>query len=385
MPVSNPDPIPARRDLSRPILFGLTVFLLVAFAWTYVTMRNRINDLRAGAAEATESQAGAVSAPAVSASAAVTPLGDYHVLNAHEHLFQMKHLDKYLAAAHRAGIARTLMVASSEFTLKGAGFDPRQGNDWNTREVLNAQQAQPGEIIAYCTVHPDDPDKPALLQTYRNDGAAGVKLYTGHSNFYDRPLDAEEMVPLYEYCQANNYPICWHINLSIENYADEFERVMSRFPKLKVIVPHFGVTFYRPGNPAWDRFWVLVDKYPGLYTDCSWGTRQILVQGLEVVSANTDIFRKAFIKYQDRILWGTDMVVTGNQEKTDAWIESILVACRSMLEKDVYYFWLAATGSPYAYAAAKNTYGRLNGLALPPEVLKKVYESNYEAFVLLRL
>ncbi|HNR37118.1 MAG TPA: hypothetical protein PKO36_18225, partial [Candidatus Hydrogenedentes bacterium] len=39
-----------------------------------------------------------------------TPLRPFKVVNAHEHLFSRKYLDKYLNAAEKTGIARTLFV-----------------------------------------------------------------------------------------------------------------------------------------------------------------------------------------------------------------------------------------------------------------------------------
>lgn len=374
-----------KRDLSRPILLAVLVFLLAANVAAYVVYKARLDEAMAAVAQASDEAQPAVAAPPAAATEADPALASYRIVNAHDHLYMQKHLDKYFAAADRLGIVRTVFVASSDFTMKGAGNDPRKGNAWNTREILTCERAHPDKIVTYCTLHPDDENKVDLLRQYMAEGAHGLKLYTGHSNFYDRPLDDESMIPAYQFCEENNYPICWHVNLSQPNYMNQFIQVMAKFPKLKMIIPHFGVTFYRPGGEAWKKFWQLVDQYPGIYTDCSWGTRNILVHGLEVVSANVPAFREAFIKYQDRILWGTDMVVTGNAEKTEAWIESVLRACREMLEKDVYYFWMAADGCAHAYAGTKNPYGRLRGLALDPEVLRKIYETNYDAFAALKV
>lgn len=385
------------RNLTGPFLFAVLVFLLVSNVATYLILKGRVGEVKEEARqfvnsaqqvidERVEEAAAQLRIQAASGTLAEVDetLGDYKVLNAHDHLFSRKYLDKYFAAAERVGVVRTLFVASSDFTLKGSGFDAKTGNAQNTQEILNCEREFPDKIITYCTIHPDDPDKTALLKGYMDSGVDGLKLYTGHSNFADRPLDAPEMDEVYAFCESNGFPLCWHVNLSRADYLEQFKRVMEKFPKLKMIIPHFGVTFYRPGSPAWNEFWALLDQYPGLYTDCSWGTRQILVHGLEVVSASVDMFRDAINKYQDRILWGTDMVVTGNKEKTEAWIASVLRACRDMLEKDVYYFWMAADGSPYDYAGSKNPFGKLRGLKLSETVLRKIYETNYEAFAALK-
>lgn len=321
----------------------------------------------------TRSPRPSVSAPTLSPGA-LAPLKDFKVFNAHEHLFSEKYLDKYLKAAAATGVASTLFVASSEFTLKGEGFDPAKGNDENSAELNRLANQHPGKIVPFCTIHPSDPAVLDKVKRFVAEGARGLKLYTGHGNFYDRPLDDESMFPVYAYCEETQLPICWHVNLL--KYAAEFERVMTKFPKLVVIVPHFGVTFWRPEGPEFALFQTLLDRFPNLYTDTSFGTREILVGGLENVSRAPEIFRAVFEKYSDRILWGTDMVVTGNREKTAEWIEAVLRACRDVLEKDTYVFFMGARGSLYAQKEANNTYGIYRGLNLPDDILKKVYETN---------
>jgi predicted TIM-barrel fold metal-dependent hydrolase len=304
------------------------------------------------------------------------PLKPFHVVNAHEHLFSRKYLDKYLAACQRTGIVKTLFVASSEYTLKGKGSDARTGNDENSEELLAAAREHPDAIIPFCTIHPGDPQKLDKLKGFVAQGAKGLKLYTGHGNFYERPLDAEEMMPVYAYCAETGLPICWHVNFG--KYKAEFERVLERFPRMRVIVPHFGVTFFQPGSQNWNEFEALFDKYPNLYTDTSFGTREILVSGLEAVSSHPEPFKAFIRKHPDRVLWGTDMVITGNKEKSEEWIAAINTACRNALEKDVYAFPMGAKGGKYAAPTSTNEKGLFRGLALEDDTLRKIYETNIQ-------
>jgi predicted TIM-barrel fold metal-dependent hydrolase len=399
-PESNHD-APGKGGLLVPFLFAVLVFLLVSHVASFVLMNRQLTQtteiarayqMNAEAivservAEATAGLQGEVNRMAAAAGQEETgEFGDYEIINGHDHLYFIRNLDNYLPAAEATGIKSTVFVASSFGTLRGGDNSPSEGNAWNSEEIIRASQQHPGKVIPYCTIHPSDEDKVAILEGHRAAGAQGVKLYSGHGTFYERPLTDESMQAVYAWCEQESFPICWHVNFSRADIAGQFEEVMAKYPKLKVIVPHFGVTFYRPGDAQWTRFWALLDQYPGLYTDCSWGTREILVHGLEVVSANVEAFREKFEQYQDRIVWGTDMVVTGNSEKTVAWIESVLRACRGMLEKEVYYFWMAADGCQYAFARTKNPQGRLQGLALSPEVLGKVYATNYQNFAQLKL
>lgn len=305
---------------------------------------------------------------------AEVPPANFQIVNAHDHLYRERDLPKYLRAAEQTGIVRTLFVASSDFTFKGAEFKPDVGNEWSSREVLKCAQQNPGKIIPFVTMHPNDQNKIPLLEEYIGLGAKGIKLYTGHGNFHDRPFDVPEMQEFYAFCEQKQFPIVWHVNLG--KYADDFKGILAKYPKLKVIVPHFGVGFYQPGGDIMQEMGRLLDQYPNLYTDTSFGTRDILVQGLERVSGNPEPFRGFYEKYQDRIVWGTDMVITGNKEKTTPWIASCIRACRDMHEKDDYTFWMAADGSQYS--TGKNIYGRLRGLKLAESILRKIYETNIQ-------
>ena len=304
------------------------------------------------------------------------PRPEYSITNAHDHLYMLKHLPKYLKAADEMGIKRTIFVASSEFTFMGTSGDPEKLNDWSTEEILTASKNNPGKIVPFATLHPNDTDKVALLEDYVSRGVKGLKLYTGHSNFHDRSLDVPEMEPVYAYCEKVGLPMLWHVNMA--KYTGELFAVLKKHPTLTIIVPHFGVGFWQPDGRVMHDVATMLDTYPNVYVDTSFGTREILVGGLEKVNANVDFFKDFYEKYQDRIVWGTDMVVTGNREKTEAWVESVIRVCRDLHEKDQYVYWMAAKGSGYAYGRGSNTYGVLRGLNLPDSILKKIYETNIE-------
>jgi predicted TIM-barrel fold metal-dependent hydrolase len=354
-------------DFSRPILFALALFLLGANVATYLLMEQRVEGARALAGHAAPDGA------AVPSSDTTSALDDYRVINGHDHLYKEEHLEKYFLAADKLGVEKSLFVASSEFTIMGEG-SKITGNEENTREILRCAEKYPGKIIPFATVHPDEENKLEKVKNYVASGAKGLKLYTGHGTFYEKPLTDPSMDELYAYCESEGVVLCWHINLLL--YREEFTRVLLRYPNLKVIIPHFGVTFYRP--ESLNLIGGIMDQYPNVYTDTSFGTRDILVSGLEIVSAGPAVFRAFYEKYQDRIIFGTDMVVTGNKEKTPEWIASVLQACRDMHEKEEYFFWMAAPGSGYGRQGVNNVYGRLRGLNLPKDILEKVYATNLE-------
>lgn len=304
---------------------------------------------------------------------------EYQIVNAHDHLYRIQDFERYLPAAKALGVSKTIFVASSNYTIMGKKGSPDEGNDVNSKEVIACAKKYPDSVIPFVTFTPATADKIALLEAYRADGARGLKLYTGHREFHDRPLDDPEMFPVYAWLEKEQFPLIWHVNLN--NYSGELTSVLMRYPELRVLIPHFGVGFFDPKGKILDRLGEILDTYENVYTDTSFGTRDILVSGLEKVSMVPDVFRKFYEKYQDRILWGTDMVVTGNKEKTTAWMASVIRACREMHEKSDYTFWMAMQGSKYADKNSNNPTRHLRGLALPPDILKKIYETNAQRFL----
>lgn len=295
------------------------------------------------------------------------------LINAHEHLGKLKDFERYRPAARAANIAATVLVASPEFTIMGKGDKGEPGMSENFEALLEAHKAYPDEIIPFATVDPKDSQKLERLQEHVAMGARGVKLYSGHSNFYDGPLLPKEMEPVFGYLEQTGLPVNWHINLA--KFMDDFEAVMARYPKLNVMVPHFGVVFWRADGPAMARLSALMKKYPGVYVDTSLGTREILLDGMAAIEPHREAFQAFFDTFQNQIVWGTDSVITGNPEKTPGWYHKVIWATRDQLEKDVFTTELAAGYSRY-YQKGRDGEGRYQGLALPPAILQKVYVDN---------
>ena len=295
------------------------------------------------------------------------------VINAHEHLYKIKDLERYLPAARKAGIAATVIVTSPVFTLEGKGEKGEPGMSANFETVLEASKQFPGEIIPFCTIDPKNPQKLEKLKEQIAMGAKGVKIYTGHSNFYDGPLDPADMDPVLKYLEDTQLPINWHINLA--KFMPEFEGVMKKFPELNIMVPHYGVAFWKPEGPALARLSALMKKHPKLIVDTSLGTREILLNGMAAIEPAREKFAAFFVAHQDQIIWGTDSVITGNPEKTPSWYTKVIWATRDHLEKDVFSTELAAGYSKY-YEKGRDGEGRYQGLNLSPTILQKVYVAN---------
>lgn len=284
----------------------------------------------------------------------------YRIINAHEHIQSIANVPKFLKANKANGIIRTLIVGSPEATL----FKNRQGfenEEVNNEEILKIVRQYPKRFIAFPTIDPKDPEKLKKLKKYMSEGAGGLKLYSGHSLFYSTSLDESSMLPVYEYCEKNRIPILWHVNGAL--YNDQLENVLRKYPKLIVNIPHFYLSTIRL-----DRFEKLMDTYPNVYTDISFGYIDFLKAGLKRISKHPQKYRRVFLKYQDRIMYGTDSVITSAGYKTADWLSKNFRVYRDMLEKKEYGFFLMPGE-------------KLKGLHLPPKVLKKIYMKNFKKWI----
>ena len=285
--------------------------------------------------------------------------GAFGIINAHEHFQSYKNVPKFLEAMKQNGVVKTVIVGSPEATIL-TGRQGFFGEEKYNEEVLKIANNYPENFIAFPTLNVRDPQKLEKLKDYLSRGGKGLKLYSGHTLFHDLPLDDESMMSVYQYCEENQIPILFHVNAG--KFQDEFENVLKKFPRIKIICPHFCLS-----TIAIDRFEYLMDTYPGLYTDLSFGFIDFLKAGLLRISQDPEKMRRAILKYQDRIFFGTDMVVTSAQYKTVEWLSGVTRAYRDMLEKEQYSF----------FATDPVT---LRGLHLNRPVLEKIYRKNFERF-----
>ena len=305
-----------------------------------------------------------------------TIAGEYEgpIINVHEHMQSFSEAAKFLAVMDETGTSKTVLLGSSWFTFT---LNPDVGYtryDWNNEELMRIVEEYPGRFEAFPTVNPEDPDKLEKFKALVERGASGLKLYLGHGFinpdtgdyfFHTMALDDPRMLPLYEYCEENCIPILFHVNPgpTKPGFADEFIAVLDMFPDLKVNCPHFMLSSIKD-----TRLRELLDTYPNLYTDISFGHDDYLKAGLLRISRDPDKFRDLFTQYPDRIMYGTDMVVTAASKKTTEWIYDRCQVYIDMLAEETYTTPLLPGEE-------------LRGLALPEELLQRVFYQNYVDFM----
>lgn len=267
---------------------------------------------------------------------------------------------------------------------------------WGDRlkETLAAlDEAHPGRFLTYALINfegIDDADwserEAKQLEASFQAGAKGLKFYKAFGlrhRYKDGRLvavDDPKLDPIWEMCAKHQRPVVIHVadpaafftpldrfnerwhelnthpdwlfyggnNPKRQDLLDALHRVIAKHSKTTFINTHFG-------NNAEDLASVAdkLDKYPNMYVDID---ARISELGRQPYAT-----RRFFLKYQDRILFGTD-----TPPNRDAY--------------EVYYRFLETDDEYFNCAASHHLQGFWNiyGIYLPTEVLEKVYHKNAE-------
>ncbi len=134
------------------------------------------------------------------------------------------------------------------------------------------------------------------------------------------------------------------------------DRVVERHPKLRVIGAHYGSLEFDVAEVA-KRF----EQYPNFAVDTSARLADAAYQDREKV-------RDFFIRYQDRIIWGSDMVVQHKPDSTSDQQKKL----RKGLEDQYALEWSFFAGNDTVTIQGH----QCRGLSLPDSVLHKLFFAN---------
>jgi len=153
---------------------------------------------------------------------------------------------------------------------------------------------------------------------------------------------------------------------SWQQLYDAFERRVARHPKTTFIAVHFGNDPEDPDNVA-----RMLDRYPNFYIDTA-------ARVPEIGRHPQDEMRRFFIKYQDRILFGTDTGVGAEDDQMMYGSNGENVPTRA---DEVRFFtatWRYFETSDKQFESPTPIQGRwkIDGIGLPEPVLRKVYFEN---------
>ncbi len=188
-----------------------------------------------------------------------------------------------------------------------------------------------------------------------------VLVHTGEPVSFWHPIDAHN--ERYEELLENPGWSLYGKNVPSQlELMQQRERLLARHPHTNFIGAHFGMN---PDNLAYAAY--LLDKYPNYYVDMSSVVQEL---GREPYSA-----RRFFIRYQDRILFGTDGGY-GLDKDGNGWTpERMFRSYLEFLETDNEYIEYPLFG------LTKQGNWRVYGLDLPDEVLQKVYVTNAQRLI----
>jgi len=310
----------------------------------------------------------------------------FPVIDMHNHLGGGKErlkpelVKRYLTEMNEAGVKTVV-------NLDGGWGD-------RLKETLAAlDEAHPDRFLTFALVNFDGIDDPAWgereakrLEESFQMGAKGLKFHKTFGLQYRykdgklMPIDDPKLDAVWEMCAKHKRPVVIHIAdpaaffTPLDRFNERWHELNQnpgwlffgeRFPKRqdlldqlhRVIAKHPNTTFINThfGNNAEDLASVAdkLDKYPNMYVDID---ARISELGRQPYTA-----RKFFLKYQDRIMFGTD---------TNPRREAYRTYYR-FLETDDEYF----DSSPSHH---RQGFWNIYGIYLPKEVLEKVYRTNAE-------
>jgi len=369
----------------------------------------RILALSAVAVVCLSSSCRAPQTAAATDSGTVTPvwhLGE-PVIDSHVHVYPtMTGLAAALEVFDRVGIGR--------FVVKSAGEvgSPRY------QATLAMEKVMKGRMRSFANIDwtgIDNPDfgrsvVPALEQMKR-DGIVGIKIFKNlglNVRFSDGTLvkiDDPRLDPLFEACGRLGLIVAWHVadpvaffqpvtpenerydELQIAQGWSFYGRDYPSHADLmaaqeRVVRRHAGTTFLliHMGNNAEDLDYVdrLLDEAPNVYTDIS-------ARVPEFGRHPADKVRAFFIKHQDRILFGSDLVVSGDGalqlgsvSGTEPGISDAVVFF------DRHWRYFETADRQIDHPTPIQGHWKVDAIDLPDDVLRKFYVTNAEKLIFQR-
>jgi predicted TIM-barrel fold metal-dependent hydrolase len=209
------------------------------------------------------------------------------------------------------------------------------------------------------------PDDPVFDPIYAHLAAKGRPLMAHFADPIDawRPLDAGSA----HYSYYSKHPE-WHLygKQGLPGHAEILaarDRMLSKHPDLVVIAAHLGSEAHDLDALA-KRF----DRFPNLYADVAARTPELRRHPAEKV-------RKFFMRYQDRLLYGTDAdKYTEGRLPTSEERAAFVASMEKWYRNDFDYY--AGQGK------RKSGSREIESLGLPREVLEKFYHQNAQRLLI---
>ena len=248
----------------------------------------------------------------------------------------------------------------------------------------------------------------AALEQMKKDGVVGIKIFknlglgTRTKDGKLLKIDDLRLAPLFDACGRLGLIVAWHVadpvaffkpptpdneryeELSIakgwsfygkdypsfQELIDAMVRVIERHPKTTFLLIHMGC--YAENLDFVDR---LLSEHPNVYTDTS-------ARVPEIGRHDPERVRALFIKHQDRILFGSDLVVDGDgsMQLGSVWhipdFEPNMDDAVRFYERHWQYF--ETNERQIDHPTPIQGRWKVDAIGLPKEVLRKFYVNNAE-------
>ena len=210
------------------------------------------------------------------------PFDGVFVLDVHGHIGAHKpfQLGCYDADGTAATAKRMGVDAVCVSSIPALGSDWKWGND----EVAEACRKHPGVLLGYASPNPfyEDCDIAPYLEM---PGFRGVKI---HGNMQaETPENDPRYAPAFELANQKGLPVLFHAWMPYE--VDRAADVAARYPNLKVILGHAGMTARNNAVAA-------CKKYDNIY--CDTAISSVYDNTIELLVDNIGV---------ERVLYGSDM------------------------------------------------------------------------------
>lgn len=251
------------------------------------------------------------------------------IVNVHESVESVADIVKLQATMADLGIEHTVLHGIPEDLLyfEGEAVDLGEVEE-NNAAIVQAVEEYPEQFSYFCTLDPNDPLRNDVLETCVEDGAEGVKLYNGYTYAHETSLDDAKLNEFYTALVEKDMPLMLPVNTS--EYEDELRNVLTLHPELTVICPHFCLS-----SKNLPRLTSLMSEFSNLYVDTSFGHMDFAQEGFDTIRSNSEEYKTFLETFQDRVLFGTDAVVTSYEDKTTEWLTALYEDYITLFEEEL--------------------------------------------------
>jgi predicted TIM-barrel fold metal-dependent hydrolase len=318
----------------------------------------------------------------------LSDLAKLPIIDCHTHFggTDLEAIDGMLEAEAKGGVGQVNVIVTS-FPGRASG-DP---------QAISAKARHPSKVFWFAGLdqsflsrdidHRWTHSLARQVDMYSELGADGLKLINGKPNVRKEAgiaLDSVIYDDFFARVEERQFPILWHVNdpeefwdpaeapewakgpgwlyddsfPTNESLYQECERVLARHPKLKVIFAHFYFL-----SDFLDRAAALLECYPNVTFDLAPG-----IEMLHNFSKRPEAAREFFLKYQDRILFGTDF--------SPRFLLSRIWVVRNFLETEESFH--VPTDDNLFWPDHRTM---IRGIKLPEEALRRIYADNFRRMV----